>query len=191
MQLPTIGDVITRRRERFKESIREVIAAEGLDPYVIMAEEMGEEFSPTDLAAAAFKLLMGAMPEERADLLAEPEVYEPYEKKRAPDKKQKHGKELPPERGMTRLYIDIGREDRVRPGDIVGAIANEADIPGRSIGAIEIFDRFSLVDVPANLAPHVIKALQTTMIRNHKISVEVAKPSSPKVKNSGKPRRKG
>ncbi|MBE2184053.1 MAG: DEAD/DEAH box helicase [Anaerolineae bacterium] len=191
MQLPTIGDVITRRRERFKESIREVIAAEGLEPYTIMAEEMGEEYSPTDLAAAAFKLLMGTMPEERADLLAEPEVYEPYDKKRAPDKKRSHGKESPPERGMTRLYIDIGREDRVRPGDIVGAIANEAEIPGRSIGAIEIFDHFSLVDVPANQAQQVIKALQKSMIRNQKISVEIAKPSSPKVKSTDKPRRKG
>jgi len=191
MQLPTIGDVITRRRERFKESIREVIAAEGLEPYTIMAEEMGEEYSPTDLAAAAFKLLMGTMPEERTDLLAEPEVYEPYDKKRAPDKKRSHGKESPPERGMTRLYIDIGREDRVRPGDIVGAIANEAEIPGRSIGAIEIFDHFSLVDVPANQAQQVIKALQKSMIRNQKISVEIAKPNSPKVKSTDKPRRKG
>ncbi len=193
MQLPTIGDVITRRRERFKESIREAVASEGLEPYMIMAEELGEEYSPTDLAAAAFKLLIGAMPEEKEDLLAEPVVYESSDKdkKYAPNKKYKHGKEPPPERGMTRLYIDIGREDRVRPGDIVGAIANEADIPGRAIGAIEIFDRFSLVDVPANQAQHVIKVLKNTQIRNQKISVEVAKPTSPKVKNTGKPRRKG
>jgi len=184
MQLPSIGDVITRRRERFKESIREAIADEGLEPYLIMAEEMGEEYSPTDLAAAAFKLLMGALPEETNDLLAEPDVYEPYPKKRAPDKKYKHGKEPPPERGMTRLYLDIGREDRVRPGDIVGAIANEADIPGRAIGAIEIFDRFSLVDVPSNQAQQVIKALKKTMIRNQKISAEIAAPNQ-------KPKKKG
>ncbi|MBV9787868.1 MAG: DEAD/DEAH box helicase, partial [Chloroflexi bacterium] len=59
MRLPTISDVVARRRESFKETLRETIAAGGLEQYVIMAEDLGEEYSPTDLAAAAFKLLMG------------------------------------------------------------------------------------------------------------------------------------
>src|SRR5258708_3869038 len=75
MRLPTIADVIARRREAFKETISETIAQGGLESYLIMAEELGEEFSPTDLAAAAFKLLLGEQPDETEDRLAamEPE----------------------------------------------------------------------------------------------------------------------
>lgn len=174
MRLPTIGDVITRRRERFKETLRETIAEQGLEQYVIMAEELGEEYSPTDLAAAAFKLLLGAAPDETEDKLAEPDEPEKSGAKRPP-KKRKDDNRMGPERGMTRLYIDVGREEGVRPGDIVGAIANEADIPGRSIGSIEIYDHFSLVDVPSNQAQHVLTALKSTRIRNHKITVMLAK----------------
>ncbi|MBZ0285500.1 MAG: DEAD/DEAH box helicase [Anaerolineae bacterium] len=174
MRLPTIGDVITRRRERFKETLRETIAEQGLEPYVIMAEELGEEYSPTDLAAAAFKLLLGAAPDETEDKLAEPDEPEKSGAKRPP-KRRKDDNRMGPEHGMTRLYIDVGREEGVRPGDIVGAIANEADIPGRSIGSIEIYDHFSLVDVPSNQAQQVINALKATRIRNHKITVTLAK----------------
>jgi len=59
----------------------------------------------------------------------------------------------------------------------VGAIANEADIPGRSIGAIEIYDGFSFVDVPSNQAEHILRALRQTTIRNHRVTASVAKPT--------------
>jgi ATP-dependent RNA helicase DeaD len=181
MWLPTIGDVLTRRQERFKETLREAIAEEGLEPYVLMAEELGEEYSPTDLAAAAFKLLLGLRPEETEDKLAgnEPPVRDADS--RRPSRKYKNRNRMDAERGMTRLYIDVGREEGVRPGDIVGAIANEADIPGHAIGAIEIFDHFSLVDVPNNQSKRVLQALKQTRIRSHKIT-----PTFARVKNGGK-----
>jgi ATP-dependent RNA helicase DeaD len=77
---------------------------------------------------------------------------------------------------MARLYIDIGRNDGVRPADIVGAIANEANIPGRAIGAIELFEHFSFVEVPDNTFDRVMRALKRTTIRGRKISPSVAKP---------------
>ena len=77
---------------------------------------------------------------------------------------------------MTRLYIDVGRDDGVRPADIVGAIANEAGIPGRAIGAIELFERFALVEVPGNLSEKVLRALKRTTIRGRKISPSLARP---------------
>jgi ATP-dependent RNA helicase DeaD len=77
---------------------------------------------------------------------------------------------------MTRLYLDIGRDDGVRPADIVGAIANEANIPGRAIGAIELFERFAFVEVPGNLSDRVLKALKRTTIRGRKIAPSVAQP---------------
>jgi ATP-dependent RNA helicase DeaD len=77
---------------------------------------------------------------------------------------------------MTRLYLDIGRDDGVRPADIVGAIANEANIPGRDIGVIELYERFSFVEVPSNQADRVLRALNRTTIRGRKIAASIAKP---------------
>lgn len=178
MKLPTIADVYTRQRERFKETLRDAMAGDDLEQYRIMAEELGEEYSPTDLAAAAFKLLLGAIPElsDADDKLAiEPEETSASSSKKD-FKRQRERRTFGAERGMTRLYIDLGRDDNVRPGDLVGAIANEAGIPGRTIGAIEIYDRFSMVDVPSNQAERVLRALNKTAIRNHKISASLAKP---------------
>src|SRR5258708_27052685 len=70
MRLPTIADVMGRRQESFKETLRETVAQGGLEPYMVMAEELGEEYSPTDLAAAAFKLLLGEPLDETEDKLA-------------------------------------------------------------------------------------------------------------------------
>lgn len=177
MRLPTISDVIARRREAFKEVLRETIAAGGLETYTIMAEDMAEEYSPTDLAAAAFKLLLGDQPDTTDDPLAEQER-EQRDDGRDFNPRRRRGAErdFGPERGMTRLYLDIGRADNVRPGDIVGAIANEASIPGRAIGAIELYDRFSFVEVPSNQADKVVRALKNTTIRGRKIAPTIAKP---------------
>jgi ATP-dependent RNA helicase DeaD len=174
MRLPTISDVIARRRETFKETLRETIAQGGLEQYTIMAEDLGEEYSPTDLAAAAFKLLLGEPPADVEDRLAaeEPETYE----ERASRPRARRERDFGPERGMTRLFIDVGRDDGVRPGDIVGAIANEAGIPGRTIGAIELFERFSFVEVPSNQSEKVLRALKRTTVRGRKIAPSLARP---------------
>lgn len=175
MRLPTISDVMARRRESFKETLRETIAQGGLEPFMIMAEDLGEEYSPTDLAAAAFKLLLGEPQDETEDKLAEQER-ERIEDERDGRPRRRRDRDFGPERGMTRLYIDIGRNDGVRPADIVGAIANEANIPGRAIGAIELFEHFSFVEVPQNLNDRVMRALKRTTIRGRKITPSIAKP---------------
>jgi ATP-dependent RNA helicase DeaD len=175
VRLPTIADVVARRRESFKETLRETIAQGGLEQFVIMAEDLGEEYSPTDLAAAAFKLLLGDSPSQDEDKLAEQEL-EQIEDERDGRRPGRRDRSFGPERGMMRLYIDVGRDDGVRPADIVGAIANEAGIPGRAIGAIELFERFSFVEVPNNHSERVMRALKRTTIRGRKISPSVAKP---------------
>ena len=75
-----------------------------------------------------------------------------------------------------RLYIDAGRSRGVRPSDIVGAIANEAGIPGRVIGAIDIYDEFTLVDVPAEHKQQVLGAMAGAKMRNQPVSIRVARP---------------
>ena len=86
-------------------------------------------------------------------------------------------KRVPREReaNMTRLMVSIGRRDFVRPGDIVGAIAGEANIPGSSIGSIDIFDKFTYVDVPKDVATRVVDAMEGNTIKGHRINIEVAR----------------
>jgi ATP-dependent RNA helicase DeaD len=168
MRLPTIADVIARRRESFKETLRETIEQGSLDQYQILAEELGEEYSPTDLAAAAFKLLLGEPQDESRDHLAEAEPDRFEEERPRRQRRERRDRSYGPERGMARLYLGVGRDDGVRPADIVGAIANEAGIPGRAIGAIELFERFAFVEVPSQQAEKVLRALKRTTIRGRK-----------------------
>jgi ATP-dependent RNA helicase DeaD len=72
---------------------------------------------------------------------------------------------------MTRLFIGAGRRAGIRPQDLVGAITGETRLNGREIGAIEIADRFSLVEVPGPAANDVISALRDTTIKGKKATV--------------------
>lgn len=90
------------------------------------------------------------------------------------------------EAGMSRLLINIGHTMRVRPQDFVGAIANEANIPGRAIGAIDIHDSFSFVDVPTRDAERVMEVLNNGSIKGRPVNVELAQDGGP---DQGGPRR--
>jgi ATP-dependent RNA helicase DeaD len=72
---------------------------------------------------------------------------------------------------VTRLYIGAGRQAGIRPADLVGAITNEAGVTSRQLGAIEIADRFSLVEVPVDRADDIVTAMRKTTLRGHKVQV--------------------
>ncbi len=207
LRLPTVADLQARRRETFKDTLRETIGAGELDFFQTIVDELGEEYGPSDLAAAAFKLLMGPAPTE-ADLAlerAEPDAESrdarrggAYGERSYGDRSGRGGygsenrggyggesrgrgrdsfeRDNGPEPGMTRLFLAVGRDDGVRPADIVGAIANEADISGRAIGMIQLYDRFAFVEVPEKMSSKVLRALKTTMIRGRRLSPTLARP---------------
>src|SRR5258707_9838436 len=119
-RLPTIADVIARRRESFKETLSETIEQGGLEPYLIMAEELGEEFSPTYLAAAAFKLLLGDEPEVAEDTLAAMEP-EPNSERRDGQRysggppQSGNSPRLWPPRGKKGVFLKVGAPHGIRP----------------------------------------------------------------------------
>jgi ATP-dependent RNA helicase DeaD len=78
--------------------------------------------------------------------------------------------------GMEQVFIGAGRQAGVRPQDLVGAIANEAGISAREIGAIEIADRFSLVEVSEDVAQSVIRALRDSTVKGRKVTVRYQRP---------------
>ena len=128
-----------------------------------------------DIAAAAVKLAGeagdGAPPGDEEDI---PAVPVPQAREGRPFTAREPHQRAPRIDGqVARIYVGVGRLGGIRPGDLVGAIANEAHISSAAIGAIEIADRFSLVEVPADEAERVIKALRGTTLRGKKIAVRL------------------
>ncbi len=78
------------------------------------------------------------------------------------------------EPNMARLFLNLGKRDRIRPNDIVGAIAGETGVSGKSIGGIDIFDSFSFVDVPKKDVNHVINVMNTNTIKGKQVNFEIS-----------------
>jgi ATP-dependent RNA helicase DeaD len=176
MRIPSLTDVEARRRETIKDSIREKIGEGNLLPFVQLVTELADEFDLAEIAAAAAKMVSEG--ERPLTEIVEPTLTRTASERERTERGRDRGADRGPgrsnERGMMRLVINLGREAGIRPGDIVGAIANEADIPGNTIGAIDIQDRVSFVDVPAEDGDRVINALSTTTIKGRRVNVEVA-----------------
>ncbi len=191
-KLPTEADLRKRRLEAAKDAIRERITAGGLDDTKELVESLAQEFEMIDIAAAAV-----AMANEGADKAMVPVVEEaesrpsrsydgpPREergyrgdKAESPYQSAARPTREPRDEGpMMLLRISVGKDESIRPADLVGAIAGEAKIPSGAIGAIKVHDDYSLVEIPAELAERVVTALKRTQIRGHKVTVQ-SKPVS-------------
>ncbi len=76
--------------------------------------------------------------------------------------------------GMVRMFINVGRKDEVKPSHILGAIVGECGIVGSNVGAIDVLDKFSFVDVHEDVAQKVLKKMKNAKIRDKKINIEIA-----------------
>ncbi len=178
-RVPTVLDVRARRLDVTRASIRDLILADGLDGFRVVVESLSEEFDLMDIATAAVQLAHaasgGAADEDEADI---PVTEAPVPRARSAGKSAAPAaqRERPAGRatstaGMVRIYIGAGRKANMRPADLVGAIANEAGIAGSDIGAIEIADAFSLVELPEDLVERVVAALRATKIKGKRLTV--------------------
>jgi ATP-dependent RNA helicase DeaD len=167
-KVPTVADLKARRLEITRASLREALLADDFEHYRVVVDALSDEFDPMQIAMAAVKLYHQAtdgdgeteeMPVEKAPPAPKKRVDAPYGLGRAGE-------------ATARIFIGAGREAGIRPQDLVGAIANEAGVSGGVIGAIQISDRFSLVDVPEGVADQVIKALGKTTLRGKKVRVQ-------------------
>jgi ATP-dependent RNA helicase DeaD len=176
VKVPTRADVAARRTALFKERIMQTLEEEDLELYLNLVEELASErgCDMAEIAAASARLARGDKPLE---VVLEPLLEELTS----------------PDEGMVRLFIDAGRQNGVRPADIVGAIANEASVPGRAIGAIDIYDRFSFVDVPSQYVRQVLERMDGATIRSRDTRIRVATPrdeTGPPRKDRFKPKGK-
>ena len=195
--VPTVADLRARRLELTRASLRETILAGGLDAFRVVVDSLSQEFDVMDVAAAAVKQADardgGAADEEipapavRPDRAArserpatghrglpdDREVPRAVRERASGAERPRSGKSERPKQDweVARLYIGAGRKAKIRPGDLVGAIANETGLDARVIGSIQIADRFSLVEVPEASADAIIEVLRTTTIKGKKVPV--------------------
>ena len=174
-KLPTVADLRTRRLELTRSALRESLLEEedDLDTFRAVVEPLSEEFDLFEVALAAVKLAheTSGNPREEEEL---PEVEfnstdERRSRRQAPGREQRRGRAAT--EGTTRLFVGTGRSSGVRPQDLVGAITGESHLSGRDIGAIEIADRFSLVEVPESAADDVVAALRQVSIKGRRATV--------------------
>ena len=171
-KLPTVADLRARRLELTRAALRESLLGDDLETFRAVVEPLADEFDLFDVALAAVKLAHetnGTIDEEEfPEVELRPADDRPGRRK-ATGRDQRRGR--PATAGTTRLFVGIGRASGVRPQDLVGAITGESYLSGKDIGAIEIADRFSLVEVPESAADDVVAALRQTNIKGRKATV--------------------
>jgi ATP-dependent RNA helicase DeaD len=175
--IPTVADLRARRLEITRASLREQLLAGHLDSTRVVVEALAAEFDIVDIAAAAVQLAHAELSGEKEEQeIPVPEPPRRPERTREPLRPTRG--RLPRERSsrtgqgdLTRLFVGAGRRAGVRPGDLVGAITGEVGIQSGLIGAIEINDGFSLVEVPEEIADDVIDALRATKLRGSRVTV--------------------
>ena len=179
--VPSATDVQAKRLEVMRGAIEELLSGEGLDRFRVVVESLCEEHDPMDVAAAAVRFAFES--EGGADDTTEIPAFAARERRErrdegdrreyAPREERPRREPRAPEPGMTRLFIGAGRMSGIRPGDIVGAIANEANVSSRAIGAIDISDRFTLAEVDESIAEQVIEALQGVRFKGRTVTVRL------------------
>ncbi|NOX63748.1 MAG: DEAD/DEAH box helicase [Chloroflexi bacterium] len=165
---PTRADLVAQRTEAFKQKLREVIARSNLEIYMSLLNDLAKEgYDWSELAAAAVSLIQHTQTEviftRRSDRRL-PGAARREAAHRAPDEEREV------EAGYVRLIMDAGYDIGVRPKDIVGAIANEANIPGRAVGNIDIRDRFTFVEVQQDYVDRVLTRVPSTRLRGRVVN---------------------
>ena len=179
MTLPSTEMVNNQRISRFKQTITDTLARGSLEfmQGILESYEQEHDVTPIEIAAALAKLSMGEKP-----LLLESEKKAPRERKSDPGKREApfkregklKGKARPEKKlaeGMERFRIEVGHDHEVQPGNIVGAIANEAGLDAENIGHIDIRDKFSFIELPEGMPKAVFNDLQKVWIGGQKLKI--------------------
>jgi len=209
MELPSTEIINDKRIANFKQRISDTLAKDDLSLFSQIIEQYQQEHNipANEIAAALAQLAQGDTP-----LLLKkkqkPIRNEDWDDKSPNKDKRKKGKSSrdnsnkrsdgPVEEGMQRFRIEVGRKHNVKPGNIVGAIANEAGLDSKHMGKIDIFDAYSTIDLPEGMPKDIFNTLKKTRVSGQKLSISTLDGSSssnnkkrkPKLKNEKKPRSK-
>ena len=153
-----MNDVVNTKMEKLLDEIEYMIENEDLTSMINAVEARLNEsdYTAMDMAAAFLKMCSGqnesAEKEEEFDF----------------------GDTGAGESGMVRLFINIGKKQKAKPGDILGAIAGETGLNGKVVGTIDMYDKYTFVEVPREYAAEVLKAMKNVKIKGKTVAVEPA-----------------
>lgn len=159
-QIPSLDDVKSTRIDNLFEQVRKTLEAGGLADMCAIVEEKinDEDYTSIDLAAALLKMVLGDDHDREDDVL--PVHF---------DDNDGNGSK------MVRLFINIGKKDKVKPSNILGAIAGESGMPGKLVGSIDMYDAYTFVEVPRKYADIVLKAMSNNVqIKGRTVNIEKA-----------------
>ena len=212
MELPTTELINDKRIARFKQRITDTLATEDLGFFTQLIEQYQQEHNvpAEDIAAALSQLLQGDTPlllqkkpqhpasQNRADKSRDREERPPRHQRARTEHERPARKESPVEDGMERFRIEVGHNHNVMPGNIVGAIANEAGMDSQYIGRINIHDDYSLVDLPEGMPKEIFNILKYVWVAGQQLKIsrlteeskrgKPARPASNKKSKAGKKR---
>ncbi|MEP6852104.1 MAG: DEAD/DEAH box helicase [bacterium] len=202
-KVPTVADLQARRLELTRSALYETLVDAGagtddsgsadgsvaldrvddsaesgaasLDRFRVIVETLADDFDLMEIALAAVKLASDAAgPDQPDDDI--PDVAPVRSRDDDRSRAAAATVKLAGRGDTAKVFIGLGRVAKIRPQDVVGAIANETSLSGRQIGAIEIAERFSTVEVPAAAADEVISALRATKIKGRTVKAELYRP---------------
>ena len=194
MEIPSISQLNESRLGRFKTSVINALNDDAIESYMPVIEEIlkESEASPEVVMAALAKVAQGDEPlllseNDRPDVHAKPAFKDRGERSGRDGGRREGGRERKPSRprgnpdaGMKRFRIEVGYVHGAKPGNIVGAIANEADLSSKNIGAIDINENFTLVDLPEGLSKKAKETLQKTRVAGQRLNLREWSDEPPK-----------
>lgn len=159
-EIPTIEEVFERQQAQWRRQVEEIIDENtDMDVFAKMLQDLKAEYDIESIAIAALKAAFS----DRFRAVAEDTGnYDFGETGASP--------------GMVRFFINVGRNVNLRPQDLIKAIADEVGVSGRALGRIDIFEKFTFVEIPEENAPFVYEALRSTRINGARINLEPARP---------------
>jgi len=194
-QIPSLKDVEEIRLNSLIEDVKKVLdSKEDMKRYIHIVERLhSEEYSSEEIASALLKMIIGKEEESMkteekfSSMSSNSYERESGNRNRSGGKDNRKGKDRKDSfrgssdsfRGssdsdMVRLFINIGTKAKIKVNDVVGAIAGETGIPGKSIGEVAMFDKFCFVEIPKTYSDKVIKIMNKNQIKGNKIAIQVA-----------------
>ncbi|MES2150616.1 MAG: DEAD/DEAH box helicase [Pseudomonadota bacterium] len=186
LTLPTVQAVNDVRIAKFKDQIGDALAAGGLEMYAALIEDYEREknIPAIEIAAALAKMARGSVPllldKNQREPVADnswkdrpeaPARFERPARSEAPAFNRKERVMRAPDPGMATYRIAVGHAHGVKPGNIVGAIANEANLDSKNIGRIEIYDDYSVLDMPDTLGAEVLEHLKGVWVAGQQLRI--------------------
>ena len=154
-RLPSLTDIEEAKTNNFIEKVKSVIEEGRISKYISIAENMiNEDISAIEIAGALLK--MNLYDKTAEDIDFEDDIENNSDT-------------------LVRLFLNIGSKKRIRPKDIVGAIAGECGIPGKSIGDIDIYEDYTFLDVPKKYVKDILKGMKGKKIKKVSVKIERAK----------------